>query len=170
MRVILRENLENLGKKGDIVEVADGYGRNYLIPKKLALQVNKSNMKMIEIEQKALQKSFEKERESYQSLIEKLNQVTLSFSRKTAEKDVIFGSVSPADIKESLADQGFDIDKKKILLDEPIKRLGNYTVPVKVFHEEKAEVKVHVVGEEAEEEKEQKEKEARERGGTEEEG
>lgn len=147
MRVILRENIENLGKKGDIVNVAPGYGRNYLIPKKIAIEVTSRNMKMIEIEKKVLQKGFEKEMASYQELIDRLNAVTLSFTRKSSEKDVIFGSVSATDIRDTLVDQGFEVEKKKILLDEPIKRLGNYTVPIKIFHEEKAEVKLEVVKE-----------------------
>jgi large subunit ribosomal protein L9 len=147
MRVILRENIENLGRKGDVVNVAPGYGRNYLIPKKIAIEVTSRNMKMIEIEQKVLQKGFEKERASYQELTDRLNAVTLSFTRKTSEKDVIFGSVSSADIRDALAAQGFEVEKKKILLDEPIKRLGNYTVPIKIFHEERSEVKLEVVKE-----------------------
>ncbi len=147
MRVILRENIENVGRKGDIVNVAPGYGRNYLIPKKIAIEVTSRNMKMIEIEQKALQKGFEKELASYQELTDRLNAVTLSFTRKTSEKDVIFGSVSSTDIRDALAAQGFEVEKKKILLDEPIKRLGNYTVPIKTFHEERAEVKLEVVKE-----------------------
>jgi large subunit ribosomal protein L9 len=157
MRVILKQDMENLGRKGDIVNVAPGYGRNYLVPQKIALEVTASNMKMIEIEQQALKKEVEKERASYQGLIEKLNETTLSFKRKTGEKDIIFGSVSSADLKDSLHELGFEIDKKKILLGEPIKRLGNYTVPIKIFHEDRAEVKVEVVkeGEEAPEKKEE---------------
>ena len=147
MRVILRENIENLGKKGDIVNVAPGYGRNYLIPKKIAVEVTSRNMKMIEIEQKALQKGLEKEMASYQEIINRLNAVTLSFTRKTSEKDVIFGSVSSTDIRDALAAQGFDVEKKKILLDEPIKRLGNYSVAIKIFHEERAEIKLEVIKE-----------------------
>jgi large subunit ribosomal protein L9 len=147
MRVILRENIENLGKKGDIVTVARGYGRNYLIPQKIAVELTSRNMKMIEIEQKALQKGLEKEMASYQEIIDRLNAVTLSFSRKTSEKDVIFGSVSSADVRDALAALGFDVEKKKILLDEPIKRLGNFTVPIKIFHEERAEVKLEVIKE-----------------------
>lgn len=157
MRVILKQDVENLGRKGDIVNVAPGYGRNYLIPHKIALEVTPSNMKMIEIEQQALKKEVEKERASYQDLIEELNETTISFKRKTGEKDVIFGSVSSADLKDSLHELGFEIDKKKILLSEPIKRLGNYTVPIKIFHEDRAEVKVEVVkeGEEVLEKKEE---------------
>ncbi len=147
MRVILRENIENLGKKGDIVNVAPGYGRNYLIPKKIAIEVTPRNMKMIAIEQKALKKGLEKEMASYQEIVARLSAVTLSFMRKTSEKDVIFGSVSSTDIRDALAALGFDVEKKKILLDEPIKRLGNFTVPIKIFHEERAEVKLEVIKE-----------------------
>jgi large subunit ribosomal protein L9 len=158
MKIILKQDMENLGRRGDIVDVAPGYGRNYLIPKRLALEVTSSNIKMIEIERKALRKKLEKERTSYQDIIQKLTQTTLSFRRKSGEKDVIFGSVSSSDIKDALHEAGFEIDKKKIILEEPIKRLGNYTVPIKVFHDDLAEVKVEVVREE-EETKEKKEEE-----------
>jgi large subunit ribosomal protein L9 len=145
MRVILKKDVENLGSKGDIVDVAPGFGRNYLIPKQLALEVTSSNMKMIEIERQALKKKLEKERQSFEGLIQNLNQVALSFERKSGEKDMIFGSVSSSDIKDALQELGFEIDKKKILLEEPIKRLGNYSVPIKIFQEDKAEIKVEVI-------------------------
>jgi len=148
MRVVLKENIEHLGNKGDIVNVAAGYGRNYLIPKKLALEVTPSNAKMIEMEQRALKKNLEKARMSYQDIIQRLGSTTLSFVRKAAEKDVIFGSVSVTDIKDELDKRGFSIEKKKILLSEPIKRLGNYSIPIKVFLDDKAEIGVHVVSEE----------------------
>lgn len=157
MKVILKEDIENLGRKGDIVEVAAGYGRNYLIPRKLALKITSSNLKMIKIEQQALRKRVEQERLSYQELISKLNEVRLKFERKAGEKDVIFGSVSSSDIKEALEELGFEIDRKKILLSEPIKRLGNFTVPIKVYHEDQAEIKIEVVKEGAEEEKKKEE-------------
>ncbi|MGB7295024.1 MAG: 50S ribosomal protein L9 [Candidatus Aminicenantales bacterium] len=148
MKVILKQDIENVGRKGDIVNVAPGFGRNYLIPRKLALQVTPSNMNMIEIERQALKKKWEKERESYQDLIRRLNEVTLTFPRKAGEKDMIFGSVSAADIKDALDRLGFEIEKKKIVLDEPIKRLGHYTIPVKVFHDDKAALQVEVRKEE----------------------
>ena len=160
MRVILKKDVENLGSKGDIVDVAPGFGRNHLIPKQLALEVTSSNMKMIEIERQALKKKLEKERQSFEGLIQNLNQVALSFKRKTGEKDIIFGSVSSSDIKDALYELGFEIDKKKILLEEPIKRLGNYSVPIKIFQEDKAEIKVEVIkpeGEIGEEKKEEQE-------------
>jgi len=151
MKIILKENIENLGNKGDIISVAAGYGRNYLLPKKLALEVTSSNMKMIEMEQAALKKHLEKARESYQDVIQKISDLSFSFKRKAGEKDTIFGSVSVTDIKEELEKLGFEIEKKKILLKEPIKRLGNYTVPIKVFLDDIAEIKVQVLPEGAEE-------------------
>lgn len=159
MKVILKQDMENLGKRGDTVEVAQGYGRNYLIPKKIALEVTSSNMKMIEIERQALIKDLEKERLTFQGLIQKMDQTTLTFKRKAGEKDVIFGSVSSSDIKDALADAGLEIDKKKILLEEPIKRLGNYTVAIKLFYEDRAEIKIEVVKEGEEKAKEEREKE-----------
>ena len=156
MKVILKENIENLGKRGDIVNIAAGYGRNYLLPKQLAIQVTPSNLKMIEMEQKALRKKLEKEMVSFNEIIDRMNGVTLTFKRKVAEKDALFGSVSVADIREALAETGFEVEKKKILLSEPIKKLGEYTVPVKVFHDDKAELKI-VVLEEGAEKKEKKE-------------
>ena len=148
MKVILKQDVENVGRKGEIINVAPGYGRNYLIPRKLGIEVTASNMKLVEIERNVLKKKVEQERQSFQDLIQKLNQVTLSFIRKAGEKDHIFGSVSAGDIKDELDKLGFEIDKKKIVLDEPLKRLGNYAVPVKVFHDDKAEIKVAIVKEE----------------------
>lgn len=152
MKIILKENIENLGKRGDIIDVAPGYGRNYLIPRKLALQVTPSNLKMVEMEQKALRKKLEQEVKSFQSMIDQFNQTSLSFERKAGDKDVIFGSVSATDIKEALEKLGIEVEKKRILLAEPIKRLGNYTIPIKVFHDERTEIKIEVKKEGAEEE------------------
>lgn len=148
MKVILKQDVEKLGRKGDVVNVAPGFGRNFLIPRRMALAVTATNVKMIEIERQALRKKLEAERRSCKSLAEKLGQVTLTFERKAGDKDVIFGSVSAADVKDGLDRLGFDVDKKKILLDEPIKRLGNFTVPVKVSPEDRAEVKIVVAREE----------------------
>ncbi len=156
MRVILKQDVENLGRKGDTVDVAAGFGRNYLIPKRLAIEVTSSNIKMIEIERQALKKRIEKERLSYQELIQKLNQTTLTFKKKAGEKDHIFGSVSSSDIRDALKELGYEIDKKKIVLDEPLKRLGNYAVPIKVYYDEQAEVKVEVLKEEEKEGEEEK--------------
>jgi large subunit ribosomal protein L9 len=160
MRVILKQDVENVGRRGDILNVSPGFGRNYLIPQKLALEVTSSNLKVIEIEKEHLKMKNEQERLSFQEIIQKLNQLTLTFIRKAGEKDVIFGSVSAPDIKEALDKLGFDIDKKKIVLADPLKRLGNYTVPVKVYHDDKAEIRVEIKKEEevtAEEKKKENE-------------
>jgi len=148
MKVILLESVEKVGKKGDVLNVAPGFARNYLIPRKLAMEVTPSNIKMVEMRQKALKKKEEKERLSYQELIKKLNEVHLEIRRRSSEKDVIFGSVSAADIQEELAKLGFEVDKKKIMLDEPIKRLGTFTIPIKIYHDKRAEIKVTVSKEE----------------------
>ncbi|HRD01507.1 MAG TPA: 50S ribosomal protein L9 [Candidatus Saccharicenans sp.] len=148
MKIILLESVEKVGKKGDVLNVAPGFARNYLIPRRLAMEVTPSNIKMVDIRQKALKKKEEKERLTYQEMINKLNEVHLEIRRRSSDKDVIFGSVSAADIQEELVRLGFDIDKKKIMLDEPIKRLGTFTVPIKIYHEERAEIKVTVSKEE----------------------
>jgi large subunit ribosomal protein L9 len=150
MKVILKQDVEKLGRRGDVVNVAPGFGRNYLIPRKMALAVTATNLKTIEIERQALKKKVEIERKSFQSLVQKLNQVSLTFTRRAGDRDIIFGSVSAGDVKEALDGLGYDIDKKKILLDEPIKRLGNFTVPVKISTDDRAEVKIIVAREEAE--------------------
>jgi large subunit ribosomal protein L9 len=150
MKVILKQDVEKLGRRGDVVNVAPGYGRNYLIPRKMAMAVTATNMKAIEIERQAQKKTLEAERKTFQTLVEKLNQVTLTFTRRAGEKDVIFGSVSSGDIRDGLAGLGHEIDKKKILLEEPIKRLGNFAVPVKISMDDRAEVKIVVAREEAE--------------------
>ncbi len=148
MKVLLKQDVEKLGRKGEVVNVAAGYGRNYLIPRRLAVEVTPENEKLIEMERKALLKKIEKEKLSAQELINRLNEVRLTFRRKAGEKDMIFGSVSAADIKEELEKMGFVVDKKKILLEEPIRRLGHYTIAVKVYQEEKANIHVEVVREE----------------------
>jgi len=150
MKVILKQDVEKLGRRGDVVNVAPGFGRNYLIPRKMALAVTPTNLKTIEIERAALKKKLEIERKTFQSLAERLNQVSLTFTRRAGDKDVIFGSVSAGDVKEALDALGYEIDKKKILLDEPIKRLGNFAVPVKISTEDRAEVKIVVAREEVE--------------------
>lgn len=147
MKVLLKENIENLGKKGDIVNVAPGYARNYLLPKVLAVKVTPTNSKMIEMMQQSLQKGLAKEMKSFQAQVEKLNEVVLTFVRKAGDKDSIFGSVSTTDVRDALTELNFEVEKKKILLDEPIKKLGNYTVPIKIFHDEKAEIKIEVIRE-----------------------
>ncbi len=156
MKLLLKENIENLGKKGDIVDVSPGYGRNYLVPKKMAVQVTASNRNMIEIEKRALQKGLEKEIQSHQAVIDRLNQTELSFTRKADEKDTLFGSVNVTDIKDALDQKGFDFEKRRIVLDEPIKKLGEFKIPVKVFQEYQGEITIRVQGETEPEKKTEK--------------
>lgn len=153
MKLLLKENIENLGKKGDIVNVAPGYGRNYLIPKKMAVKVTPSNRRMIDIEKAALQKGLEKEIQSHQAVIDRINQTELVFTRKADEKDTLFGSVNVNDIKEGLDQKGLEFEKRRILLEEPIKKLGDYKIPVKVFQEYQGEITVRVHGEKEPEKK-----------------
>ncbi len=148
MKVILTENVPNLGRIGDIVKVAPGYARNYLMPKGLALEASSSKLEELEHHKRMLAQKREKVRREMQSTAEKLNQVTLTFSRKVVEEDKLYGSVNVADIQKALADQGFAVDKRVILLDQPIKQLGEFTVPVKMDADITAEIKVVVAKEE----------------------
>ncbi|MEW6455749.1 MAG: 50S ribosomal protein L9 [Acidobacteriota bacterium] len=145
---MLKEDIENLGKKGDVLEVKAGYGRNYLIPKKLAIEITDSNMALIESEKKKIQKRIEMEKINAIGLAEKLNNINLKIYKKGGERDMIFGSVTVSDIKNSLEEQGIEIDRKKIILLEPIKRIGIYSIPIKILPEIKAEIKLEVLREE----------------------
>ncbi len=137
MRLVLREEVDNLGKRGDIVEVARGYGRNYLLPKRLAMEVTPDNMQRLEKEKKIYSARMAKERTSAEALAEQLNGLRLSFRRKlkAEEGGEIYGSVSTADLAEALEEKGYTIEKRKILLAEPFKSLGEFSVTVKVHPE-----------------------------------
>ena len=129
MKVILKQDVEKVGRKGDIINVSAGYGRNYLLAQEAGHRSDPLEPEDDRDRTAGPEKEGREERLSFQDLIQKLNEVTLSFARKAGEKDMIFGSVCAADIKDALVKLGFDIDKKKIVLDEPIKRLGNFTDP-----------------------------------------
>jgi large subunit ribosomal protein L9 len=145
MDVILREHVDNLGRRGDVVKVADGYARNYLLPRKLALAVTPGNRRQIEAEkQRALAREAE-ERGGAEALASKLAQVECVVARRVGEKETLYGSVTSADVADALARLGFDVDKRKIHLDEPIKALGEFFVPVKLHRDVTAQVKVLVV-------------------------
>ncbi len=150
MKVILKEDIEKLGNKGDIVNVADGYARNYLIPRGLALAVTRGNVRLIEEEKKRLQREREKEIRTAEELAEKLNALELEVYKKAGENDVLYGSVTASELAELLSAKGFDIDKKSIILEEPIKRLGVHYFEVRVHNEIKARVRVVVKKEEEE--------------------
>jgi len=147
MKVILLEDVQALGKRGALVNVADGYGRNFLIPKKLAVPASESNMKRVEMESKKLQQKEVKEEMDAGKIKEELQKLSITIPMKAGEGDVLFGAVTSSDIAGHLEKEGFNIDKRRIELDEPIKRLGVYQVPVKLHRSINAEVKVWVVKE-----------------------
>jgi large subunit ribosomal protein L9 len=147
MRIILEEDVEKLGRRGQVVEVADGYARNYLLPRRLAVPATASNLKQLEQLRGSLARREATEKETAKKLAELLGQVSVTLQRKAGENDQLFGSVTSADIAEALAAQGYEIDKRKIQLDDPIKLIGEYQVAVKLHHDISATVKVIVTRE-----------------------
>jgi large subunit ribosomal protein L9 len=148
MQIILQEDVEKLGNRGQVVAVAEGYARNFLLPHKLALEATPGNMKRLEKMRAAFAKKEATEKESAQTLAELLATVTVEISRKAGESDQLFGSVTSGDISEALAAQGYTIDRRKIVLNEPVKLVGEYQIPVKLFRDLRANVKVIVKKEE----------------------
>jgi large subunit ribosomal protein L9 len=148
MQIILQEDVEKLGQRGQIVEVAEGYARNYLLPRKLALPVSQGNLKQLDQIKRSLAKREATERDGAQKQAELLGALTVEFARKAGENEQMFGSVTAGDISESLAKQGYSVDKRKIQLDQPIKTLGEYQVPAKLHREVTASIKVVVRKEE----------------------
>jgi large subunit ribosomal protein L9 len=147
MEVILRSDIERLGKIGDVVKVSPGYARNYLIPQKLAYAATKGNLKRIEYEIRRAAQMADHELEQARKYAGKLSELSLTFQVKVGEEDKLYGSVTTGDIADEASRQGFDLDRRKILLDEPIKKLGVYTVSVRLYPEVEAEIKVWVVKE-----------------------
>jgi large subunit ribosomal protein L9 len=147
MKVILKEDVKKLGNMGQIVTVADGYARNYLVPKGLAVEASTKNMKSLEHAQKVIQEKAKKVKESMEEFAERLSKVTLVMKAKAGEEGKLFGSVTSMDIAEQLKNEGIDIDKKKILLEEPIKRLGNYTVGIHLHADINSRINLQVVEE-----------------------
>lgn len=145
MNVILKENVSSLGKAGDLVKVSIGYARNYLIPKGLAIEATSSNVESLEGEKKAILKKIEKEKKKSESMAEKLAGAVCTITRRVGDQDKLFGSVNVKDIEEALAAQGLEINRKNILLDEPIKALGEFPVKIKLPAGVTAEIKVSVV-------------------------
>lgn len=144
MQVILQEDVEKLGARGQVVEVAPGYARNFLLPRKLAIEATPSTMKQLERIRTSLAKKTATERDAAQKQAELLAAVTLRFARKAGENDQLFGSVTPADIAEGLSKQGFQIDKRQIQLADPIKVIGEYDVAAKIYQEIAGSFKVIV--------------------------
>lgn len=156
MKVILQVEVKNLGSPGQIVEVADGYARNYLIPRGLVVEATKSNLKKLEEEKRKSELQEKHERENAQQLIHKIEGLTLQLLRKASEDNKLFGSVTAQDLAEALNQQGIDIDKRKIELAEPIKSLGEFLVPIRLHREITTNLKVLVNVETPEKETEKK--------------
>lgn len=146
-QVLLREDIDNLGARGEIVRVKAGYARNYLLPRNLAVEATANNVRQIEGERAALAKREAKERSTAELQASQLGKLTLKFERKVGEAGVLYGSVTSMDIAHELKEQGYEIDRRKIVLREPIKRFGAYTVPVRLHREVTVELPVSVLGE-----------------------
>jgi large subunit ribosomal protein L9 len=147
MEVILREHVENLGQRGDVVKVASGYARNYLLPRKLALTVTDGNRKQIERERKIADLREAEERQGAEAIAARLAGVEIVIARRVGGTEALYGSVTSADIAESLAAKGFEIERRRIQLADPIKQLGEFQVPVRLHREVTANVKVVVAKE-----------------------
>ena len=147
MEVILREHVDNLGRRGDVVKVAAGYARNYLLPRELALPVTQASKRQIEREREKAEARDAEERAAAEALSQRVAAFDISISRRVGENNTMFGSVTSADIAHALAAKGYEIEKRKITLAEPIKSIGEHTVQVKVHREVTTEVKVKVVPE-----------------------
>ncbi|HZI47751.1 MAG TPA: 50S ribosomal protein L9, partial [Pyrinomonadaceae bacterium] len=146
-QVLLREDIDNLGARGEIVRVKAGYARNYLLPRKLAVEATASNVKQIEGERAALAKREAKERSTAELQANQLKNLNLKFERKVGEAGVLYGSVTSMDIAHELQNQGYEIDRRKIVLREPIKRFGSYSVPMRLHRDVTVDIPVTVLGE-----------------------
>ena len=150
MEVILKEDVAKLGSRGDVVKVAEGYGRNFLLPRKLAIAANQGNKKVIEQMRAAAVRRSAKEKAQAEELSKQFDGVSVSFARRAGEQDQLFGSVTSGDLTEALEKKGFNIDRRKIQLHEPLKTLGEFTVPVKLHKDVTAHLKVVIEKEAAE--------------------
>ena len=142
MEVILKEDVAKLGSRGDVIKVAEGYGRNYLLPKKLAIEATPANRAVIEQMKAAAVRRVAREKGDAEKLAELLAGVSLSFTRKSGEHDQLFGSVTSADIARELEHKSFNVDRRKIHLDEPLKHVGEFTVPIRLHKDVTVPVKV----------------------------
>ncbi len=148
MELLLKEDVESLGVRGDLVKVKPGYGRNYLLPRGLAIQATPGNVKQIEMQRRALLKKEAVERETATQQADLLKEVTLEFARKVGEHGILYGSVTSMDIAEAFAAKGFEIDRRRVQLKDPIKEPGEFEVPVKLHREVTTNIKVVVKNEE----------------------
>jgi large subunit ribosomal protein L9 len=147
MEVILRDHVEKLGKRGEIVKVSDGYARNYLLPRKLALPATAGNKKHVERERKIMETRESEEKAQAEAIASRLSTIDITIARRVGETEQLYGSVTAADISEFLKTKGFDIDRRKLILPEPIKTLGEHDVPLKLHRDVTAPLKVKVVKE-----------------------
>jgi large subunit ribosomal protein L9 len=150
MEVILREHVDNLGKRGEIVKVADGYARNYLLPRKLALLATQGNRKHVERERRIMETRETEEKAAAAAIAARLGSIDIAIARRVGETEQLYGSVTAADIVEFLKEKGFDVDRRKLILPEPIKMIGEHEVPLKLHREVTVPLKVRVVKEGAE--------------------
>jgi large subunit ribosomal protein L9 len=146
-KVLLREDVDDLGARGEIVRVRAGYARNYLLPRNLAVEASAGNVKGIEAERAALLKKEAKERATAEAQSQQMGSLDLEFKRKAGEQGALYGSVTSMDVAEALKERGYDIDRHRIHLREPLKRLGEYTVPVRLHREVTIDLKVRVAPE-----------------------
>ncbi len=144
MEVILKEDVPKLGSRGDVVKVAEGYGRNFLLPRKLAIEATAANKAVIEQMKAAAVRRLQKDKADAEALAAQLANVTVSFTRRAGEHDQLFGSVTSGEIATQLEHRGFNIDRRKIQLDESIKTLGEFKVPIRLFKDVTAQIKVEV--------------------------
>ena len=147
MEVILRQHVDNLGRRGEIVKVADGYARNFLLPRKLALPATEGNKRHVERERKIMEAHEAEEKGQAAAIATRLSSVDITIARRVGETEALYGSVTAADIAEYLKAKGFDIDRRKLILPEAIKTLGDHEVPLKLHREVTVPLKVHVVKE-----------------------
>ena len=147
MEVILREHVDNLGKRGEVVKVADGYARNFLLPRKLALPVTEGNKKHVERERKLVETREAEEKGQAEAIAARLSAIEITIVRRVGETDQLYGSVTSADIADFLKSKGFEIDRRKLILPEPIKAIGEHTVPLKLHREVTVPLKVRVAKE-----------------------
>jgi large subunit ribosomal protein L9 len=145
MKVILKDNVEGVGHLGDLLDVKDGFARNYLLPRGKALEANPRNVKTLEHAKRVLGEKAKKEKQEVEAVAKKVSAVTLTITAQVGKDDKLFGSVTAKDIAEGLAEHGFTVDRRKIQLAQPIKELGTVTVPVKLHRDVTASVTLHVV-------------------------
>jgi len=145
MELILKQTIDTLGEEGDVVKVKDGYGRNFLLPRRMAVLANKANLAILDKEKAAIAARKKQQRDSAEALAAKIAAASVVIAHRSGEDNKLYGSVTSAEIAENLAAQGIELDRKKIVLDEPIKTLGVTMVPVKIGYQIAAEIKVEIV-------------------------